>query len=146
MENLGSAVGGEGSLGLATPLGRSSLLVSRALPPAPAQSLDVAFQAQVFLPKPFPLLPPSSPSAWNACLSWQGPDASPINLCSKREGKKCKKQILPAGQARGAVLGPGSETAPAGSLPDSTGAGVLQGLPEEREPQQLGWRALCPLI
>lgn len=63
-----------------------------------------------------------SPSARNAHFSWQGPDTLPMNLCSRREEKKHKKQISPAGQARGAVLGPGSETAPAGFLPESTGA------------------------
>ena len=97
---------------------------------------------QLFLLKPFPLLPPPSPSAWNAHFSWQGPDSLPMNLCSKREEKKCKKQMLPAGQPRGAAKGPGSETALAGFLPESTGAlGCCRGVGRGRDPQnvRMGW-------
>ena len=95
-------------------------------PPLPAV-IKCGFFRQLFLHEPFPLLPPPSPSAWNAHFSWQGPDSLPMSLCSKREEKKCKKQILPAGQATGAASRPGSETALAGFLPESSGASECLG-------------------
>ena len=108
------------------PLALSSFPASPTLTPLPVPHLPAVikcgFFRQLFLHEPFPLLPPPSPSAWSAHFSWQGPDSLPMNLCSKREEKKCKKQILPAGQARGAASGPGSETALAGFLPESSGA------------------------
>lgn len=63
-----------------------------------------------------------------------------MNLCSKREEKKCKKQILPAGQPRGAASGPGSKTALAGFLPELTGAlGCFRGVAEGGTLRMLGW-------
>lgn len=80
-------------------VGLSSLLFPWTSPPGTGQALNVAIQT--FLLKPFLLLPLPSPYARNTHFYWQGLDTLPMNLCPKRKRKKCKRQVLPAGQARG---------------------------------------------